>query len=505
MRRTDRVELFFTRLATFANDPDRPVALSADRDYSYSELLEEVARWSGVIASYDCVAYQLPNGADWITLDLALLKTGKVGVPIPEFFTAAQRSHVLACSGADLLIAAEPLAGGWAIPETSATGARLYAQNHLANSASLLWPDTAKVTFTSGTTGAPKGVCLGANTLIETAQALTQTLAPQKLTRHLSVLPLSLLLENVAGVYANLCNGGTLIVPQLEQLGMSGSSSMDPLRFAQAQVEYAPHSLIIVPQQLLALTALAEAGVALPTSYRFIAVGGARVSPDLLDRAHAQGLPVYEGYGLTECGSVVALNTPAASVTGSAGQLLPHVNLSVEGGEVVVVAPRMLGYAGCTDAPTQIYTGDTGQLQNGQLFLEGRKCNRIITSFGRNLAPEWVESELQAETAVGLAVVFGNDMPTNVALIAPRDGVSEADLRCALANCNSRLPDYARVGAYLLVERAELVDRDCLSPLGKLRRLVCEQHYGERLRALVLQPTDRLADQNSQPLRAFSS
>src|SRR3546814_10196284 len=82
----------------------------------------------------------------------------------------------------------------------------------------------------------------------------------------------------------------------------------------------------------LVLWLAAERGVPLPASMRMVAVGGARISPELLARAEHVGLPVYEGYGLRECGSVVCLNRPGLSRPGSVGQALPPTRVHCDDG-----------------------------------------------------------------------------------------------------------------------------------------------------------------------------
>src|SRR5690606_11466174 len=146
------------------------------------------------------------------------------------------------------------------------------------------------------------------------------------------------------GVYANLQNGSRICVPPLADVGMSASSSLAVARFVAAQHTYRPDSLILVPQLLLALTAAAEAGLPLPAGYRFVAVGGGKVSEALLERAARAGIPVHEGYGLTECGSVVAVNLPGAGRPGTVGRPLPHVAVSIIDGEIHVAGAAMLGY-----------------------------------------------------------------------------------------------------------------------------------------------------------------
>ena len=129
-----------------------------------------------------------------------------------------------------------------------------------------------------------------------------------------------MLLENVAGVYGPLLANGTVIVPSLADVGLGGSSSIDVERLLACISLHDPESLILVPEILRVLTIAAERGWRPPTSLRFVAVGGSRVAPELIDKARGVGLPVYEGYGLSECGSVVSLNVVGHTRTGTAGQ-----------------------------------------------------------------------------------------------------------------------------------------------------------------------------------------
>jgi acyl-CoA synthetase (AMP-forming)/AMP-acid ligase II len=98
-----------------------------------------------------------------------------------------------------------------------------------------------------------------------------------------------------------------------------------------------PHSIVLVPELLRLLVAAAERGWPVPGSLKFVAVGGAAVSVDLLARAEAVGLPVFEGYGLSECASVVCLNTPDARRRGSVGRPLPHASVRLaDDGQIMV-------------------------------------------------------------------------------------------------------------------------------------------------------------------------
>jgi long-chain acyl-CoA synthetase len=133
---------------------------------------------------------------------------------------------------------------------------------------------------------------------MDTASSVARRLADLPIDRHLAVLPLSLLLENTAGIYAPLLRGAEILCSRSAGPGLARHVRVRASRTAARGGAAAPSSLILVPE-LLKLWALflAASGQAGPASLCYVAVGGARVSPALLLRARTQGLPAYEGYG----------------------------------------------------------------------------------------------------------------------------------------------------------------------------------------------------------------
>ena len=400
------------------------------------------------------IASRLDNGATWLALDLAIRERDVVHVPLPTFFSPAQVAHALTSSGADALIvpAGAPLPDAFADCPAQPLGEELTLLR-LAPTPIALPAGTACITYTSGTTGAPKGVCLDAASLLAVARSLADAAAPLAPKRHLCLMPLSTLLENVAGLYAALLSGAEIAVPPLAEVGYTGASGLDVPTLIACLHRYRPESAILLPQLLLALVVAAEHGATLPDSLKFLAVGGGRVGPALLARAEALGLPVYEGYGLSECASVVCLNRPGASRMGSVGRPLPHARVVAIDGELFVEGVRSLGYLGEDGLPSgtlsqnMIATGDIGHIDaDGYVHITGRKKHLFITSFGRNVSPEWVESELLQHAAFAQAIVCGEAQPFNVAIVRPRRADSDdAALLEALREVNRGLPDYAQV------------------------------------------------------------
>ena len=451
--------------------PARVAIADGEREMSYALLGYWVHELAAVLtaAGVRRLGLALDNGPAWIVADLAAMQAGVVAVPLPAFFTPGQRDHAIADAGVDHLLAPGPAAAA-ALLDVGGTEAALVAVPDARPV--VLHEGTAKVTYTSGTTGAPKGVCLSAAHQEAVAVALAEAVGFRPGDRHLCVLPLATLLENVGGVYAPLLGGACVLVPPLATLGLRGSSGLDAERFAAAFRRFRPTTAILIPQMLQALVAAVEQGAHFPDTLRFVAVGGARVAAELLARAEAQRVPVYQGYGLSECASVVALNTSAANRAGSVGRVLPHVRADIEDGEIVVRGEVMLGYAGQPQAPKGVWrTGDLGHRDaDGFLHVTGRRRNVLINAFGRNVSPEWVESELLASGEILQAVAFGEARPWLGAIVAAAPGAPRGAVPAAIAAANARLPDYARVERWILAERPFTAADGDLTDNGRPRR-----------------------------------
>jgi long-subunit acyl-CoA synthetase (AMP-forming) len=412
-------------------------------------------------------------------------------VPLPPFFTREQIAHALADSGADALLADPRLLAQrdldcGALEPFAALGGELAFARLRANPAAEMPLGTAKISYTSGTTGKPKGVCLTQTSMDTVADALRHAVAELDITRHLCVLPLATLLENIGGLYSPLMNGSEIVVPGAVETGLAGAARFDAAALLRCLERYRPESIILVPELLAALVAALERGAPRPVSLKLVAVGGGRVSPALLSRADRLELPVYEGYGLTECASVVALNTPAARRIGSVGRPLPHVDLTIDArGEIHVGGAAVSGYVGGDHVPQRFATGDLGYLDaEGFLHVNGRRKNLFITSFGRNVSPEWVEAELTEEASIAQAAVFGEARPWNVAVVVPAPGAQRADVQAAIDAANRRLPDYARIGNWIAAEEPFMPSNGQSTTNGRNRRATIWNRYRGRLDAL---------------------
>lgn len=408
------------------------------------------ARGSWVLATL------LDNSPAWVVADLAASLAGVVHVPLPVFFSAQQIAHALQGAGVDTVLTSPALAESWpqiARQECEVAGQPLVLVR-LPGYAVSMPPCTSKVTFTSGSTGAPRGVCLHEKAMRRAAWGLVAALEPLDIRRHLCALPLSVLLENLAGVLAPLARGATVVVPPLAQVGLVGSSGFDPAVLQAALQRHAPDSVILLPQMLRAWTGwLQHTQQHAPPCLRMVAVGGAAVGERLIRAARERGIPAYEGYGLSEGGSVQTLNLPGADRPGSAGKPLPHTRVRVAAdGEIEISGTLMAGYLGDREpVPFWWATGDLGSIDaDGFLHVLGRKKNLLITGFGRNVAPEWVETALRGEPLLAQATVFGDGQPALSAVLWPLTPLlPDAEIESAVQAANATLPDYARVARWV--------------------------------------------------------
>jgi len=477
---------------------------NGQQQWSRAELDQQVAYRVDLIKGLGIqrLGIYLDNGTQWIAFDLAAQRAGITCIPLPKFFSLEQLAHSVRLVGVDAVITDEAGLIKKALPQFLLSPPELENAQLLLNKTikhdrpllaiSLDGKQTdiiSKVTFTSGSTGQPKGVMLTQAAMDKVAGSLAAVLKNVGIEKHLCLIPLPILLENIAGVYLPLLLEATIIAPPTAQLGVFGSSGLDHEKLAKAIGHYKPSSLILLPQLLLAMTLLAEQKKIPMDSLRFLAVGGGAVSPRLIERARQAGLPVYEGYGLSECSSVVALNTPGHDRVGSVGKILPHQNVRIEDNEIVVQGSGFSGYLGDTTKKTNadiIHTGDEGTIdKDGFLFINGRKKNIIVTSFGRNINPEWPESLLLESEYIQQAIVIGEARPFLSAIIVAK--AEHLDhVQKHIGGLNKNLPDYAQISQWVWSAPLVFNKKNLLTSNGRIKRSDAEKCFHAELEQLYL-------------------
>jgi len=485
--------------------PQSPAVTGQDISLTYHQLQEAVCKIQDYLEQRQpgVIGLLLDNSPAWVAIDLAAQAANITLLPIPGFFSAQQILHTMEDAGCDFVITDQPerfeSLNNYALqmnPDLSG----------LYNNRRIIWeintnqkkrnnPEhhIAKITYTSGTTGTPKGVCLQQAVIDTVALSLCKTVEMHSRDRHLCALPLSTLLENIAGIYVPLLAGAQCFVYPLEKTGLRGATQFDAQQYHRVLNETNASTTVLVPHLLQELVELCEQKHASISSLRFIAVGGAPIAPELLNRASRFGLPVYEGYGLSECASVVAVNNPQQHRVGSVGKPLQHITIKfADDGEILVKEALSRGYLGQTTHKHEfLATGDIGYLDDdGYLYVTGRKKNMFITAFGRNVSPEWVERELVLEPSIRQAAVFGEGRPWNVALIVPADLSADVDVSSAIEKVNAKLPDYARIKTWIAATESFQLGNQQLTATGRLRRNAIWQKYAKQIEDLYLTNND---------------
>lgn len=446
-------------------DPERVAITDAEGELSYAALAAAVGGMSETLTpTPPVVGLLMPRDRRHIVADLALAALGRTIVPLPDFFAVGQWRHIVADAGIGAIV-------------TTAEGRDRLAALPTpilvvdgAAAAPLPKPRASRrIIYTSGTTGAPKGVILTETNIAASLAGLAKAVDAATSDVHLSVLPFALLLEQLAGVLLPLGCGARIHI---------ASSAQAALDEAEA---FGATTSVLVPQLLDAWVGLLlQTRRRAPSRLRFIAVGGAPVGTALANAAWNLGLPVYEGYGLSECCSVVAVNRPGERRPGSVGWPLDGVAVAVEDGEIVVRGPTvMAGYLGGQPVNGIWRTGDAGRLEpDGTLVVLGRRDDVVVTANGRNIHPEWIEPMLRADPAIHACAVVGGDNGLCAAILPAT--AEPVDWRRVLRTRTADAPDYARPACHELLTPAEVVAHALFTVDGRPRRRRIAQFLKER-------------------------
>lgn len=250
-----------------------------------------------------------------------------------------------------------------------------------------------------------------------------------------------------------------------------------------------------VPKTLLALLKLADRLVfskirtRLGGRIRLAASGAAPLGKELARFYAAIGMPLIEGYGLTE-GGVVCLNPIDRPKSGSIGVRLPGVELRLaDDGELLIKSPTLFsGYLN-DHASTEsvlrdgwLYTGDIAEFDSdGYVYITGRKKELIVSSNGKKIYPARIEQLFKMEPVINQVVLIGDRLPYVTALLTVNAGEivqsTEVEVKNAVARINRRLAPFEQIRKFRIIEREFSIERGELTPTMKVRRnRVLENH-----------------------------
>ena len=410
--------------------------------------------------------------------------------------------------------------------------------------------DLATLIYTSGTTGDPKGVMLTHGNFTSNVLASLPRLPVGPEDSAVSLLPLSHSFERLCGHYALFHAGVTiayaesielvaanmqevhptvvLAVPRLYEKiygrvlenAMAGSSLKRRIFFWAKRNGEAWAELVLAGQPVPAGLGLKRAiGDRLVFSklrertggrIRFFVSGGAPLSADIAKFFYAAGLPILEGYGLTESSPVICVNPVGKPKLGTVGPAIAGVEVRIaEDGEVLARGPNIMkGYHNKPDATREavdadgwLHTGDIGELDaDGYLRITDRKKDIIVTAGGKNIAPQPIENLIKTNGFVVNAVMIGDKRRFPIMLVVPnRDALSKwagerglpaADYDRLLAHpdavakverevmANLRdLASYETPKKFVLLAKDFSIEAGELTPTLKVKRRIVEQRY----------------------------
>ena len=430
--------------------------------------------------------------------------------------------------------------------------------------------DLITIIYTSGTTGVPKGVMLTQyNVMINAQIGLKQLGALKDQETFLSFLPLSHVLERTAGYYATLLSGQHVAfaedvkkvmenmvevqptwmvsVPRLFEKIYSrvheNAHQLSPLRRSifhralQVGRDYANKKyvdgevdgLLAMQYRLYDRLVFKKIRDRFGGKLRGFICGGAPLDRTINEFMWAIGLPVFNGYGLTETSPALTLCNLGAVRFDSVGKALDQTELKLaEDGELLVKGPQVMrGYFKSEEKTAETFadgwlkTGDIARIdEDGYVYIIDRKKEIIVTAGGKNIAPQPIENELKLDKYISQAIVFGDRKPYLVALLNPNlerliDWSREEELDYLdtdelvksnrvrelyterIAELNKNLPPYATIKEFTLIPGEFTIEGGELTPTLKLKRKeiydkyrdMVDQMYMKKGNGLVFQTT----------------
>ena len=426
--------------------------------------------------------------------------------------------------------------------------------------------DLLTLIYTSGTTADPKGAMLTHGNLASNVVTAIEAVAMEEGHRCLSFLPLTHIFERMAGHFLMVHIGASIYyaesvasvpadmlevrptvlasVPRIYEKifgriyeGVASASPLKRMIFhwsmqagrkvvSQLYQDQAPSGWNGFCYAIARKLVFDKISARLGGNLRLAVSGGAPLSPRIMEFFWIVGLPILEGYGLTESSPVITINRFGEVLPGCVGRPIykewngrPFVKVAADG-EILCQGPNiMLGYWNndkatqeTIDAEGYLHTGDIGhQDDQGRLYITDRKKELIITSGGKKVAPQPIENQLKEDKYISQAVLIGDQRNFISAILVPNfdslvrwagykkipfanhaelilDPLVIAKLASRVERINGHLSNYERIKKFILLAEEMTLEGGQLTPSLKVKRRVVNHLYGAQIEALYAEP-----------------
>lgn len=483
-----------------AATPDRVVIKEMNgRAYTLHELRRDVMRLASALegrvgrCERKVFGIAMRSCYEWVYTLLAIQKVGGVLLPVPIEFSDDQIGSLLGKAAA-VFVSDEQTAGRLhaILPDKACfIPAQLMHEtigDEWRQEDELIPDGIVSIIHTSGTTSKPKGVMIRDEAVGLLVDNVMKRL-PQQPLHYFSIVPMSLLIEQVLGVFIPILSGGTLtLMPE----GMTeyGAASGNARQYLQLIAPNQPNFLYLPPKLLEEANLLLEHGSVeelFGPQRPHIITGGAKIPVTVLQALEAHGVQVFEAYGLSENSSIISLNSPAQRRIGSAGTLLDGIEPKLVDGELLVRTPTLCaGYYNADDTACDLsdgylHTGDIAEFRDGYLYITGRKKHVIILSTARNISPEWVENVYKESALVDDMIVMGEGKDEPCAIVL--SSACADSVRQEMARLEHRLADFARVRQIRVIADIASFRDQFYTVTGRPRRAEIEARFIDQMYA----------------------
>jgi long-chain acyl-CoA synthetase len=514
------------------------------------------------LAAGDRVALLATTRPEWTACDFAITCTGAVVVPIYPTNSPDECAWVAGDSGARMIIcedatqvakivavrdrlpaleqiiAIEPADGALAVDALRERGRTRDPEEVTARANAVAPEDPYTIIYTSGTTGPPKGCVLSHGNYRQVLNmcydrgmegigedGLVYLFLP---LAHAYALLIQLLCIDIGVTLAYFGGDTTQIIPEIgevkptylpsvprifEKLYTMVAGAVDPETIAKAtevgmRVRLADRDGEPVPDDLRAAfdqfdgALFAKVRGAFGGRLTQAATGAAPIAKEILEFFYAAGIPVLEGYGMTETSTVATRQTVDDFRFGTVGKPLPGCEIRIaDDGEILLKGPNIFGgyykqadtsgFGAVQDG--WLHTGDLGSIDaDGFLSITGRKKDIIITAGGKNIAPALIENDLKQSPLISQAVMYGDRRPYPVALITldpdagldPASDETRAQIQAVVDAVNSRYAQVEQIKRFSILDHDLSMETGELTPTLKVKRNVVYREYAALFDAL---------------------